>query len=108
MNINHGLLAEVLRLKDASVMFPDQREKKPRILNILRSVAPTNRPGSHIDWWLQLMADDKKPRIGIPLVKPTEKEVQPYKSNLSREQKDALKSMSYKFSQPVLDLSQAA
>ena len=95
--INHDLVNEVLRLKDAMIMFP-QKEKAQRVLNVQSVALPTDRPSTHLEWWLDVLrhTDKKHPEIKLTLKPRVEVEVQPYQSNLTSAQKNILKSLSYK------------
>lgn len=91
--VNHDLVREVLRLKDEAVMFP--REKSNKTLSIQSVVMATDRPKTHMEWWLNILnggqpsSITKQPKIQEP-------EVKPHKSNLTNAHKNILKSLSYK------------
>jgi len=95
--INQDLVAEVLRLKDAMIMFP-QKDKPKRLLNVQSVAIPTDRPSSHLEWWLEVLrhTDKKHPEIKLTFKPQVETEVKPHQSNLTRAQKDILKSLSHK------------
>lgn len=107
--INQDLVAEVLRLKDAMIMFP-QKEKAKRVLNVQSVAIPTDRPSTHLEWWMDVLrhTDKKHPEIKLTLKPKVEVETKPYQSNLTNAQKDKLKSLSYIPRTPVISFSVAA
>ena len=91
--INHDLVREVIRLKDALIMFP-QKEKTQKLLNIQSVVLPQDRPTSHMEWWLNII-NGGQPSSITKYVKPAEKE-EPKRTPLTQAQKNMLKALSYK------------
>ena len=92
--VNHDLIREVLRLKDAFSMFP-QNDKPKRILNVRTAVMATDRPASQMEWWLHIM-NGGCPTSITKYIQPVE-EKQPARAKLTQSHKDTLKSLSYQF-----------
>lgn len=92
--LNHDLADEVLRIKDALIMFPDERVKQRRYLSV-NTTLPPNKPGTMMDWMAHVTFAREK-HTPIPLVLPAQTDVKPEKRVLTAEHKKILKSMSYK------------
>ena len=91
--INQTLVEEVLRLKDAAIMFP-QPPKKERILNIRETIHPPERCKSQMEWWLHIMNGGGASSI-TKYVKPKEEEKAP-RPKLTQAQINTLKALSHK------------
>ena len=108
--INQTLVEEVLRLKDAAIMFP-QPPRKERVLAIMNTVLPTEKAKSHMEWWLHIM-NGGNPSSIVKYVKPADKET-PKRIPLTKKDKDTLRALSYKpkntqGNAPVVFTAQAA
>jgi len=91
--INQNLIEEVLRLKDAALMFP-QPIKEKRILAIKKTVLPTEKAKTQMEWWLHII-NGGNPSSIMKYIKSVEKET-PKRMPLTKAHIDTLRALSYK------------
>jgi len=93
--LNHDLAKEILRIKDALFMYPDDRPKKRKYLTVTQGEIPTDKPETVTEWLSQVVLNREKPQnlTEEKLTPKTETEFQ--RQKLTAEQKVFLKSISF-------------
>ncbi|MDP2692726.1 MAG: hypothetical protein Q8O88_03760 [bacterium] len=95
--LNKDLATEVLRIKDALLMYPDERKKVKKIMSVKIGATPPDKPRTLSEWLTHIIINrESKP---LNWTTPTDKLTQTTeKEKLTTEQKALLKSISYKLS----------